>query len=75
METESLGRWLLAAGALIALLGAAILFLPRIPFLGRLPGDISVQRDGFSFFFPIITCILLSIILTIALNLAIRLFR
>ena len=51
------------------------LLLARVPFIGKLPGDISFQRDGFSFFFPVVACIILSIVLTIAINVAIRIFR
>jgi len=45
----------------------------KLPFLGKLPGDIVVQREGFSFYFPVVTCIVLSILLTIVLNVVIRL--
>jgi hypothetical protein len=61
-----LGKVLLFAGLAIAALGALmILGLP----IGRLPGDISVKRDNFSFYFPITTSIILSIILTLVLTL------
>lgn len=59
----------------MALIGIGVLAFSRIPFIGRLPGDISFERDGFSFLFPLVTCILLSIILTVTINVAIRLFR
>ena len=75
MDSETIGRSLLILGALIALTGAAVLVFSRLPFLGRLPGNISFETDGFSFFFPVVTCILLSIILTVVINVAIRLFR
>jgi hypothetical protein len=75
VDSDTIGRSLLILGALIALIGAAVLVFSRVPFLGRLPGDISFQRDGFSFFVPVVTCILLSIILTVIINVAIRLFR
>ena len=66
---------MLIAGGLLALVGLAMLLFSRIPFLGRLPGDISFQRDGFSFFFPVVTMIVLSVVLTVLVNVAIRLFR
>lgn len=75
VDSEVIGRSLLILGAIIALLGLGVLLFSRMPFIGRLPGDISFQRDGFSFFFPLVTCILLSIVLTIVVNVAIRLFR
>jgi len=60
------GRLLIYVGLAIALLGALISFgLP----LGRLPGDIAVKRDNFSFYFPITTSIILSIILTLIFSL------
>ena len=71
MELHSLGKWLIVAGLSLALAGAAISFLPRVPFLGRLPGDIYIKRENFSFYFPLATCLLLSLIVSIFF----RLFR
>ena len=56
-------------GLLIALLGLVFILAPRVPFLGRLPGDITIQRDGFSCFFPLATMIVLSILLSLLLTL------
>jgi hypothetical protein len=72
---EDLGRMLLLFGVLMALIGGAILLIGKVPGIGRLPGDITIQRDGFTCFFPIVTSIVLSIVLTILLNLVIFLFR
>ena len=69
---EGLGRLLILAGAVAIALGLALLFLPRIPWLGRLPGDIVVQRERVTFYFPIVTSIVVSIVLTILLNLFFR---
>jgi hypothetical protein len=66
------GKFLMVAGALIFLVGLLIMFADRIPFLGRLPGDIYVQRKNISFYFPIVTCILISVILSIILNISSR---
>ena len=60
-----LGVVLIVAGGLLWLGGAAG---GRIPFLGRLPGDIHVQRDNWSFYFPLTTSILVSIVLTLVLG-------
>jgi Protein of unknown function (DUF2905) len=49
-----------------------LLYLPRIPWLGRLPGDITVEREGFTFYFPLATSIVVSIVLTLLLNLFFR---
>jgi len=72
---ETMGRMLLIFGAMIFLLGLIMIFAGKIPFVGRLPGDIHIQRKNFAFYFPIVTCIVLSILLTIILNLIGLIFR
>jgi len=64
---------LLIMGGTIALIGLILLLAPKIPLLGRLPGDIIIQREGFTCFFPLATMILVSIVLTILLNIVARL--
>jgi hypothetical protein len=64
----NLGRMLMLMGALILVVGALIAYGPRIPWLGRLPGDIVVERKNFSFYFPLMTSIIVSIVLTILLS-------
>jgi hypothetical protein len=64
-----LGRFLVVVGLVIVLAGVALLVLPRLPWLGRLPGDIVVRRDHVTFYFPLATSILLSVVLTILLSL------
>lgn len=66
---ETMGRMLLIFGAMILFMGLLMIFAGRIPFVGRLPGDIHIQRKNFAFYFPIVTCIVFSILLTILLNL------
>ena len=65
----SIGRLLVAAGAALALLGVALLVADRFPGLriGRLPGDIRIERDGFRLYFPLATSIVVSLFLTLAL--------
>jgi hypothetical protein len=64
------GKALLLIGFIIVLLGLILTFSERIPFpIGRLPGDIVIKRDGMSFYFPIVSSIILSILLTLILNL------
>jgi hypothetical protein len=65
----ALGRALLALGAILALLGLLLLAADRFPGLrlGRLPGDIRIQRDGFSFYFPLATSVVLSLVLSLLL--------
>ncbi len=69
METGGLGKLLIIMGLVILALGVLLTLGPRIPWLGRLPGDFFVKRDGFTFYFPLATSIILSILLTILLNL------
>jgi hypothetical protein len=73
MDADTVARWVIFAGLITICIGAAILLLGRVPFLGRLPGDLSFERDGVSIFFPIVTSIVLSVVLTIVLNIVIRL--
>ena len=60
-----MGRILMLMGAALLILGALLSFGPRLPWLGRLPGDIVIERDNFRFYFPIATSIVISIILTL----------
>lgn len=69
-----LGRFLLIAGLIIAGLGLLLLFAPRLPFLGRLPGDLVFGRGNFRFYLPLTTSLLLSVVLTLILTL-VSLFR
>jgi hypothetical protein len=63
----TLGRALLGAGALLGVLGLVLILADRFPGLriGRLPGDIRVERDGFRFYFPLATSIVVSLVLTL----------
>jgi DUF2905 family protein len=65
----SLGRVLLVTGLLLALVGAALLAAERLPCLrlGRLPGDLRIERGNFRFYFPLATSILLSVVLSLLL--------
>ena len=63
------GRIILIMGLVIAGLGALMMWGPKIPFLGRLPGDIHLRGKNWSFHFPIVTSIVISILLTILFNL------
>ena len=66
---SGLGRVLIVAGVILVIMGAVFLLAPKIPWLGRLPGDISFKRGNVSFYFPLGTCILISIILTLIIYL------
>lgn len=67
---------MLVGGILVAVLGGVFMLLGRTPInFGNLPGDIRIQRENMSCFFPISSMIVISIILTILLNIIIRLFN
>ena len=68
------GWALLIVGLVLAGVGLVWILAPSIPWLGRLPGDIRIGRDNFRFYFPLVTCLLLSLILSLVVWL-IRLLR
>jgi len=59
---NTISKALIIFGIIFILAGIAFQFGPRIPWLGRLPGDIYIKRENFSFFFPLTTCIIISIV-------------
>ena len=61
---EQLGRWLFLLGSVLAVLGLVVWGIGKIGFKG-LPGDIRYESEHFSFYFPIVTCIVLSLVLTL----------
>ena len=65
---EGLGKILLIVGGIIIILGLVLVFSNHIPFIGKLPGDIFVKKDGFSIYFPIVTLLILSILVTVIVN-------
>jgi hypothetical protein len=70
MQIEGLARILITVGIVLLLAGFVILVLSRLGITGfRLPGDILVRRDNFTFFFPITTMLLISLVLTLVFNL------
>ncbi len=70
-----MGRILIILGAAILVAGLLTVFLGKIGFVGRLPGDIIFQRGNFTFYFPLVTFLIVSVILSIVLNLVLKLFR
>lgn len=72
---DTVGKLLLFSGLLIALVGALVLLSSHLPFLGRLPGDLSFRRGGAVLYLPLATSIVLSIMLTLLINLALRLLN
>jgi hypothetical protein len=68
------GWLLLVSGMVLAGIGLIWILAPQIPWLGHLPGDIHIERENFRFYFPLATCLLLSLVLSL-LAWIIRLFR
>lgn len=68
-----LGKMLLLFGVLMVLLGAVLLvaghFSGKVPWLGRLPGDIHIERGNWTFYFPLATCLIISVVLTLLFSL------
>jgi hypothetical protein len=61
----AMGKMLIVMGIFLVIIGILMNTGMKIPWIGRLPGDISVQRENFSFYFPLTSCIIISIILTL----------
>jgi hypothetical protein len=65
---REIGKFLVIAGVALVIVGGFLVFSGRLPFrLGRLPGDIAYQGKGGGFYFPVVTCIVLSVALTLIL--------
>lgn len=71
-ELFGFGKFLVFLGIILIILGLILIFVPKIPFIGKLPGDIYIKKDNFTFYFPLGTSLLLSILLTLILNLIFR---
>ncbi len=59
------GKMLIILGIFMVIAGIVLVFIPKIPLIGRLPGDIVIRKGNFTFYFPLATCIILSILLTL----------
>jgi hypothetical protein len=68
-DLSGLGKGLIIAGAVLLALGVILVLAGKIPWLGRLPGDIFIKKEKFTFYFPLATSILISLLLTLLLNL------
>ena len=66
-ELQPLGRALILFGTILAVIGLLLLIAPKLPWVGRLPGDILIQRERFAFYFPLASCLLASLILSLVL--------
>ena len=73
---ENIGRYLIIGGVILILLGGGFYLAARLGLpLGRLPGDIRIEGTNGSFYFPVVTSILVSVVLTVLLNIIVRLFH
>jgi hypothetical protein len=69
---NEIGKLMIFGGLALAAVGVVVLLVGKIPGLGALPGDILIQRKNFTFSFPIVTCLIVSIVLTVIVNLFFR---
>ncbi len=70
-----IGKFLMITGGILFLIGLLLSFSDRIPFIGRLPGDIVIRKGNFVFYFPIVTSIVLSVVLTLLFYLISRFLK
>ena len=71
-DLGQVGKFIIVAGAALVMVGILFLLLGQIPIIGRLPGDFVIRRDHVTIYFPLATMILLSLLLTIVLNVIFR---
>ena len=74
-DPSNLGKILVLFAIILAIIGFLLMALGKLPFFGKLPGDVVIRRGNSTFFFPIVTCILVSIVLTVLVNLFFWIFR
>lgn len=72
MDLSGFGKILIIFGAIIVLVGLLLLFAGKVPWLGRLPGDIYIKGKDYTFYFPLATGILISIVLSLIMYLFFR---
>ena len=66
-EFQPLGRALIVFGVIVTIFGVLLLLAPKIPWLGRLPGDVLIQRERLTLYFPLASCLLASVLLSVLL--------
>ena len=74
-DIESIGKLLLVFGGVLVLVGILLVVFGKVPYVGRLPGDILLNKGNFRFYAPLMTMILLSLLLSLVANVLLRLFR
>jgi len=68
LAIESIGKSLIFFGIVLIVIGSLFVLFGKVPWFGRLPGDIILKREGLTVYFPVVTMVLLSILLTILFN-------
>ena len=66
---KNMGKFIIIIGVILIMIGLIIQFAGKIPWLGRLPGDILVKKENFTFYFPLVTSIVLSIVISLIIYL------
>lgn len=75
MPGTETGKWIIIAGVLIVLIGVIVYFFhDKLGWIGRLPGDIRIERENFRFYFPFTTILLLSVVVSLLIRLIKRFF-
>ena len=72
MAFEGLGKLLIYIGIVIVLFGGLLMLMARVPWIGKLPGDLIIHKAGFKIYIPVTTMILASLFLTVLFNLLLR---
>ena len=72
MEIQGLGKIVIVAGVVLTVVGVLMLLAPKLPFIGKLPGDFYFKKDGVSFYFPLATSIIVSVILSLVISFLFR---
>ena len=72
---EPMAKLLMGMGIALVLLGGLVWLFSKTSFLGQLPGDIRIERDGFTCLIPVVSSIILSILLTVLLNVIVRIIN
>ena len=72
LGVADLGRTLVVLGIVLVAVGTVLVLAPKIPWLGQLPGDIHIEGEHFSFRFPLVTCLVVSAVVSLVLTLLFR---
>lgn len=72
VELNALGKLLISLGIAIIVIGCFLMLAGKIPGIGRLPGDIYYRKGNFTFYFPVVTSIIISLILSLVINFVLR---